>query len=446
MKYYAPTKLSENIHETPEGFLVCLGVPIARTGIQIYDRSETPVTPGPDGKIKVNRSEEEVFRPQTIASFQGKALTIGHPNDYVGPDNWKDLAKGILQNVRRGEGEFNDSLIADVFVKDAIAIGLVKEGLREVSCGYEAQYEEIGPGEGNQINIVGNHLALVPKGRAGPAYAINDHQGNVKGEPTVKKKFSDKIKDLFAKVADEAAKMDDAEEGKEEKKKADDAELAGSGIALDEIKKMVSDLGEKIAAMGPQSKDGVPPAVEKKVEEKKAGDEGAEAEAPAAVASMEDRMKALEASVAQILESLSDDVGDEEEGEEVEDADEEEVEDAAACGMVGDSAARAEILAPGIEASKDFKKKALMTAFGTKDGKEVIQALSGGKVPTFDSAEKVDSLFIAASEVLKAKRTGALAGTKNPRQRVSDSAEDGSSVPMTPEQMNAFNAKFYATK
>lgn len=440
MKYYAPTKLSENIHETPEGFLVCLGVPIARTGVQIYAGSEIPrdqIEPGADGKIKINRSEEEVFRPQTIASFQGKALTIGHPKEYVGPDNWKDLAKGVLQNVRRGEGEFDDSLIADVLVKDIVAIGLVKNGLREVSCGYEAMYEEIGPGEGNQVNIVGNHLALVPKGRAGPAYAINDHQGK---EPVMKKKFSEKIKDLFAKVADEAAKMDDVEDPKE--KKADDAAPAASP-AFDELKKMVADLGEKIAAMGPQAKDAVPAAVEKKVEEKKADDEGAEA--PAAEASMEDRMKALEASVAKILEAMSEEAGDED-GEEVEDAEEEEVEDAAACGMVGDSAARAEILAPGIEASKDFKKKALMTAFGTKEGKEVIQSLSGGKVPTFDSAEKIDSLFIAASEVLKAKRSGGLAGTKNPKQRVSDSAEDGSTAPMTPEQMNAFNAKFYATK
>ena len=33
---YFGSRISENIAETPEGFLVCRSVPIARTGVQTY--------------------------------------------------------------------------------------------------------------------------------------------------------------------------------------------------------------------------------------------------------------------------------------------------------------------------------------------------------------------------------------------------------------------------
>ncbi len=441
MKYYAPTRLSEKMHKTPEGYLVCLSVPIARTGVQIYARGETPIEPGPDGQVKINRDEKEVFRPQTIASFQGKAVTIGHPGDFVGPHNWTELTKGILQNVRRGEDDLKDDLVADVMIKDQIAIGLVEAGLREVSCGYEAEYEETAPGEGNQINIVGNHLALVEEGRAGPAYAITDHKGNVKGEP-MDKTLMEKIKAFF-KVIDEAAES-------EEKKKADDAAAAEAAkkddgkkvddaAAMDEIKKMVSDLGEKIAAMS-KGKDAD--------SEKKPDDETEKADDADMNSGIEDRLKALEMAVAKLMEGESEEAGDEE-SEEMGDEDAEEkkkADDAAACGMVGDSAARAEILAPGLAPSKDFKKKALMSAFGTKDGKEVIKSLLGGKVPTFDSAAQVDTLFIAASEVLKAKRENGLSGTKSVKVKARDSVEGDGSTVMTAEEINKINAKVYGTK
>lgn len=414
-------------------------MPIARTGEMIYGDGETPLESDDKGVVRIMRDEEEVFRPETMASFEGKAFTISHPEQFVDPNNWADLAKGILQNVRRGEGDQSDDLLADILVTDAVAIGLVKRGLREVSCGYEAEYIQTGDGQGRQTNIIGNHLALVEQGRAGPAYAINDHKGR-----TMKQTFGEKFKAYFGKAVDEAVKEMDADmEEKKEDKAKDDGQMA-----MDELVKMVKDLGEKIGAMA-QPKDAAPEMAEKK--EDKADDaeepkEEKKADDAEMSGSIEDRLKALEMAVSKIMEGESMDGEYEDSGEEMvgdEDKEDEESKDAAGCATTGDTAARAEILAPGIEQTKDLKAKALKIAYGTKEGKKIIDSLTGGKAPVYDSAEKVDVLFIAASEVLKATRSSALSKTKQTRDF--DSFVD-SPTAMTPERMNEINAAKYNAK
>lgn len=435
-KYYVTSHISENMKETPEGFLVCLGVPIARTGPMTYGEGETPLEVNDEGTIEIDRSEDEVFKPETIASFEGKPVTITHPTEFVSPQNWSRLAKGILQNVRRGEGEQKTDLIADLLITDSFAINLVKNGLREVSCGYEAEYTQTGEGKGTQSNIIGNHLALVDEGRAGSSYAINDHKGANKMS-----KFKDKISKIFASAQDEAMKVaEDEAAGKEDKKEAKDEGYKG----LDELKKSVDALVEKVASMGQPTTAAKDEDKDKKDDKKKdeAGDEEVEA-------SLEDRLKALEASVAKLLEMKAE-AGDEdkeesedEDMEESEDADMEESEDdLSSNGLTGDTASRVEILAPGMDAkTKNVKVEALKTAYKTKDGKKAIEALSGGKAPKFDDAAKVDTLFIAASELLKVQRTQDFSKTKQTRD---SELVDGSSNVMTAEMMNEKNAKHYS--
>ena len=48
------------------------------------------------------------------------------------------------------------------------------DGKRELSAGYDAEYETISPGVGRQHQIVGNHVALVDRGRCGVRCAIGD--------------------------------------------------------------------------------------------------------------------------------------------------------------------------------------------------------------------------------------------------------------------------------
>ena len=208
-KFFTPSKLSENIRETPEGFLLCLGVPIARTGWQEYGPGETPLEIGDDGRVWIHREKDEVFKPQTIASFNAKSVTIKHPAEFVVPENWKELTVGVAQNIRKSDekdDEGEEMLIADLLITDEMAIGLVRHGLREVSCGYDAEYEQTDDGEGRQFNIVGNHIALVEQGRAGSAYAIKDHKGKVEELMTLKE-MAEKIKNL-GKTVDEAVEAE----------------------------------------------------------------------------------------------------------------------------------------------------------------------------------------------------------------------------------------------
>ena len=61
MHYYG-TRLSENIsRREPEGYLLCLNVPVARTGTQDYLPEELGLSPGPPGLVSVLRPEAEVF-------------------------------------------------------------------------------------------------------------------------------------------------------------------------------------------------------------------------------------------------------------------------------------------------------------------------------------------------------------------------------------------------
>ena len=331
-----------------------------------YGEGETPLEPGNDGIIKINRAPEEVFRPQTMASFEGKPVTISHPNEFVNAQNWSQLAKGVVQNVRKGTGEFADSLIADLLITDTVAIALVKNGLREVSCGYEAEYTQTGEGEGIQTNIIGNHVALVDEGRAGSEYAIEDH----KGVTMDKKTMFAKLCAAIGLTKDEAKKfVQDAEPPPEEPAK----DAMGSGY--DALVKAIKDLNAVVSNMTGPTKAApdaaAPPA-------------GTEPTTPAAddENSMEGRMKKLEASVAAILEKMSTKAGDAEEDEPVvmdddmeeesidEDMDEDDAEDAANC--TGHTASRVEILAPGLEAKgKDIKAKALKACYDTKEGKKI---------------------------------------------------------------------------
>ncbi|WP_334653619.1 DUF2213 domain-containing protein [Klebsiella michiganensis] len=181
MKYFFKTRLGNTRFQLADGSVLFKDVPIARTGEQEYDATERPeLVPNDRGKVIVRRAPEEVFSERAMASFEGMAVTIGHPRDFDGqiifvtPDNWRQLAHGHIQNVRRGTDDKTDLLLADVIVKTPEALQAIDDGDDEVSCGYDADYEQISPGLAKQSAITANHLALVPNGRAGFRCAIGD--------------------------------------------------------------------------------------------------------------------------------------------------------------------------------------------------------------------------------------------------------------------------------
>ncbi len=179
MHYYG-TRLSENIsRREPEGYLLCLNVPVARTGTQEYLPEELGLPPTavkPPGMISVFRPEDEVFSPATIASFEGMPVTNNHPPDGVDIGNIRALQKGHAHNVRRGTGEESDLLLADLIITDPTLIDLIlHEDKREISCGYTYDLCEEN-GQYIQRHIRGNHVAVVDAGRAGPRVCIRDQK------------------------------------------------------------------------------------------------------------------------------------------------------------------------------------------------------------------------------------------------------------------------------
>jgi hypothetical protein len=169
---------------TPEGYLICHGVPVARTGTQTYRAEEIDK----DGKmnlsglVDVYRSPEEVFKSASIQSFEGKSVVSPHPPQFLDSSNDSLYSKGHGQNFRAGSHPETGSpvLLADLVIKDETLAHLIEEGHRvEISAGYRYDLDRI-DGEFDtrakfaQKNIMGNHIAIVPTGRAGSDIRVLD--------------------------------------------------------------------------------------------------------------------------------------------------------------------------------------------------------------------------------------------------------------------------------
>ena len=167
---YYGSSISPHIDRSPEGYLICRDVPINRTGVQDYLAGELGLDGDPERVVKVYRLPDDVFAPAALASFEGKDVTDNHPPEMLTAENQSAYSKGHLEHVRR----VGDNTVADLFIKDPVLASQVESGaMREVSCGYNCKFEPYLDGY-RQTNIIGNHLAVVPRGRAGHDVAIHD--------------------------------------------------------------------------------------------------------------------------------------------------------------------------------------------------------------------------------------------------------------------------------
>src|SRR5271170_1393844 len=121
--YYAPERLGPKRSLTPDGFLLCKDTPLARIGMQLYGEGEVPVPANSEGHIQVDRHPEDVFRPETIASFNGKPVVNGHPMEDVSPHNWRELAVGTVLNPHRD----GDYIVADLVIYTREEIEAINE-------------------------------------------------------------------------------------------------------------------------------------------------------------------------------------------------------------------------------------------------------------------------------------------------------------------------------
>ena len=185
---YYGDRISPNIAQTPEGFLICRNVPIARTGYQEYLESELVEDGDPNEYVSVFRSPDEVFSRATLASFEGKPVTNGHPDVDVSTRNYSRLSKGHVQHVRMGSGKDSDKIIADLYITDPDLIEEIRNGKRQVSAGYYAMDVRDKLGRVCQTRIRGNHVAVVNEGRAGSSVCIRDSKSGGIMKKTDRKK------------------------------------------------------------------------------------------------------------------------------------------------------------------------------------------------------------------------------------------------------------------
>lgn len=202
MLAYYGAKISPHMDITPEGFLICRDVPINRTGAQTYLAGELNLDGKPDREITVYRLPEDVFAPAAMASFEGKDITRGHPPEMLNADNQAAYSKGHLQNVRH----VGENTVADLIIKDSSLASDVENGiLREVSCGYNCSFEPYLDGY-KQTGIRGNHLAIVPRGRAGVTVSIKDTAPEAeKGGKNLMKEFWKSVLHAFGMAAKDAS-------------------------------------------------------------------------------------------------------------------------------------------------------------------------------------------------------------------------------------------------
>ncbi|NUG32432.1 DUF2213 domain-containing protein [Acinetobacter baumannii] len=420
--FYTTGQLGRTRETTPEGYLLCRDVPLARIGKLLYSDGEVPVTADNSGLIIIERGEDVLFDPRTIASFEGKPVTNDHPKGWVTPENWKKLSNGTAHDVRRGEDEDSDCLVADLLITDKDMIDAVMKGKVEISLGYDADYTEISVGKGIQTNIFGNHIALVKKGRCGSRCKIGDSfmpkqsKGWLESLRKAKRTIDEALEKAKSTDEEDVETEDDDED---EDGKTTDAAINRELLkTLKTVQTTVQTFDERLSNLEKKkTKDS-----ESETEDDDEEDDGKGKET-------EDDI--LEAEQAQKLseQGIQNHTGD----------------------SLQEVLSRAEVLVPGFkmptfdsanngQAVLNTKRNVLKQAYATEDGQKALKPFVGA-TPNFDTmpAYTVDAAFIGASELIKQQNNAA-------GVRSGISTRDFGRAPMTPAEMNKRNREYWANK
>lgn len=418
--FYTTGQIGRTRETTPEGYLLCREVPLARIGKLLYSDGEVPVTADNSGLIIIERGEDVLFDPRTIASFEGKSVTDDHPEDWVTPENWKQLTNGTANDVRRGEAENSDCLVADLLITDKDMIDAVMKGKVEVSLGYDADYTEISVGKGLQTNIFGNHIALVDKGRCGSRCKIGDsfmpkpNKGWLESLRKAKRTIDEALDKAKTSDEEESETEDEEGEGDDEGGKTTDAAINR------QILKTLKTMDARLVALEKKKKT---KDSEKEETEDDEGEDGKDGK--------ETKDDILEAEQAKKLseQGVQNHTGD----------------------SLQEVLSRAEVLVPGFkvptldsanngQAVLNTKRNVLKQAHATEDGQKVLAPFVGVN-PNFDTmpVHTVDAAFIGASELIKQKNNSA-------GIRSGISTKDFGRAPITPAEMNKRNREYWANK
>lgn len=167
-----------NSYFTKEGYF--MDEPIVTTcGIFEY-RNE-------DGSIRRElRLPEEVFKEESLASYEGKPIIVTHAAGEVNKDNVAQETIGTILSKGYQDG---NNVRAKIVVHETDIVKRI--GLRELSLGYKLTLDETPgiwhgqPYDAIQRDIIVNHLALVLDARAGHSARLNMDEKNKENGGTI---------------------------------------------------------------------------------------------------------------------------------------------------------------------------------------------------------------------------------------------------------------------
>jgi hypothetical protein len=270
----ASTKSARRIDEN--GFLHVTGCPITSFGIFDYARSEAQLPGDPNEIVKVLRAKEVISNETFLTSCQNLPLIDDHtyiegitqdgdglPDVDEGVDPDKKGVCGVMVNLRFDEE--TGWCVADLVVYSRTMIRLIMSGKKvELSLGFVCDFIPTEGGEvaAEQVDMRGNHLALVGKARVPGARVLDSaFSQQTSEEDQMKKKrigdgAVDKLRELIPVLqqflAEEAKEPEHQEGGEAE---------AGGEAETDEAK-AAREAAEAAAAAGKSEN-----------QEEKAGDE-----------------------------------------------------------------------------------------------------------------------------------------------------------------------------
>ena len=179
---------------TPEGYLRA-PARILKEGVFPFTGKQLDEVDAPDETFGVYFDGDYLFDERSLESLALKPVTLGHPpaneEHLVKPESYNYLARGHAGSIVR-EGEY---LETELLITDPETIAVVQSGNDELSTGFKGRFERReGMFNGRPYQfalstiIQGNHIAVVPTGRAGADVRVMNEAQEAEMDPKDKNK------------------------------------------------------------------------------------------------------------------------------------------------------------------------------------------------------------------------------------------------------------------
>lgn len=164
---------------TAKGLLCRDAVLAVAPQVREYHPTELGLPVGDGKMIRMFTPPDALFSPDVMDNITD--FVESHPDgNQVTPDNWRKFAIGDVKHIRRD----GNKLIGDLLVKDKTAIQTIQDGKKvELSLGYQlaAELQSGKTDDGQEYDVVvtsmvGDHVALVKRGRGGSSVRIGDEK------------------------------------------------------------------------------------------------------------------------------------------------------------------------------------------------------------------------------------------------------------------------------